>query len=97
MIAYHEENQHDRVFHKAMEDPRYREVFLMLLERAYSPDKLVLALASHIKNVYLSKRQISTYMAGLIRDVRRADLILNPKIRALLRELDSECLELGTG
>lgn len=88
MIAYNEESDQKELFYQAVEDPRYREVFLMLMERTYAPDKLALALASHAKHTYLDSGRGSKYISGLISDVLRADIALHRKVRSLLKEME---------
>lgn len=80
-LAYHEDNAHQDLLVKVLHEPRYREVFLMALEKMYNPDKICLKFASYIKIYIIDGNKTSEYHQHLVSGILRSDIPLDPKIK----------------
>jgi predicted NACHT family NTPase len=87
-LYYHDTKDYAELFNKTMTNPRYMEVFLMCIEKAYGADNFIAQLISHMTNVYLQKRCYNEYMHTLIRHILGCDVVMSHKLRAVLKEID---------
>lgn len=83
-LAYSEDNSLQELLNLVISEHRYREVFLMALERSYEPDKICIELASFIKYNIINIRITSKFFIDLLTDITHSDISINPKIRTLL-------------
>lgn len=83
-LAYHDDNSHEKLLGLALSEPRYLEVFLLAMEKMYSPDSTCLKVAAYIKGNVIDEHQTSDYYSNLLSAILEADISLDPKVRALL-------------
>lgn len=83
-IAYHEESAQEDLLTKAINEPRYREVFLMFIEMSYQPDEICLALAKHIKECIINAGRTSEYYINLITGILSSNSSIDQDIRTVL-------------
>ena len=79
---------------KALIFPKYREVFLLVLERLYSADIVLVEMAKKCKQEYVDKNIPSTYTVNLIREICESEAAMSPKLRSLLSIIASDILTL---
>ena len=94
-MAFHEEGRHLELFHLAMKNERYREVFLMCVEKMYIPDEMLLAVATHAKRSYIDEGVVDEYIISIINDLLQSHIPMDRRIRGLLNEIaiDFQLLE----
>ncbi len=83
-LAYHEDNAHQDLLNIVLYEPRYREVFLMALEKMYEPDNICLQVAAHIKENIINENETNEYLQYLVSGILSSDIPLDPKIKIVL-------------
>lgn len=91
-LAYHDDHALEELLDKVQSEPRYREVFLMALERSYEPDGICLKLAEFIKAYFINERESSDYHYDLITKILRSNISIHPDIRKLLNAIQADLL-----
>lgn len=91
-LAYQQEGDEVELFRRTVEVPRYREVFLMALERAYRPESLLLAVIGYTKNEYIDRRCGNAYIQGLIESILTAQISMDPIVRNALLRVHAELI-----
>jgi len=91
-LYYHDTKEYPELFHKAVREPRYMEVFLMCVEKMYNADQMMMNLISYIKNQCFTKTADNPiyhrYEHSLVNSVLHCDIAMNHKLRAVLEEMN---------
>ena len=92
--CFYNNRQEMELLDKALIFPKYREVFLLVLERLYSADIVLVEMAKKCKQEYVDKNIPSTYTVNLIREICESEAAMSPKLRSLLSIIASDILTL---
>ncbi len=89
-LSYLERNESEKLLDRTFDNPRYREVFLLAMEKLYSPDQIAVILAGRIKYTYLSNGKSSRYIYSLLNDLLLSQSLIGKNVRRLLKEVLAE-------
>ncbi|QYJ93349.1 NACHT domain-containing protein [Shewanella spartinae] len=84
-LSFIERGDVEKLFDLAYKSDRYREVFLLAVERIHSPDKLAVTLAARVKYDYINAGVGSTYHCSILHDMLLSQAVFTKKIRELLK------------
>jgi predicted NACHT family NTPase len=85
-LYYHDTKEYSNLFHKAITESKYMEIFLMCLEKMYNADAVIMQFISHVANVS-DTEEASEYLYLLLNKVLQCNVVMNRKLRVVLREL----------
>lgn len=86
-MSYVGANQVDSLIQNVLQSERYREVFIMCIEKMYDPNRTISWLAGAIKREFIDGRKYSRYTYQLIDGISRSHALMHPKIRRLAKEI----------
>lgn len=86
-ISYTEKNELELLLDKTFEKPRYKEVFLLAMEKLNSPDKIAVTLAGRIKYTFLNNESSSRYHKEILQDLLLSQAVISKNVRRLLKEV----------
>mgnify|MGYP000560205717 CR=1 FL=1 len=89
-LSYQEEGNLPELFHLALKHQRYREVFLMVVERIYSPDQIVMSLVSRAKTEFIDNYIYDETCSYLLEMILAAHIPLSKKVRAVCEQANED-------
>ncbi|GAA6169397.1 NACHT domain-containing protein [Sessilibacter corallicola] len=91
-ISYSESRQEVKLAELAFSDPRYKEVFLLCLERMYVSDEPIIKLCGMIKNTYISQGESSSYLLALLSEISNSQANYTKKTKILVRLISGDLM-----